>query len=75
MSILRNKLFLAYALFGPVCFIGGFATAEPNSAEPVDNSGKTSIVVIYGHPDSGNWAEIRGPARYTVLSEWEAYAG
>lgn len=47
------------------CWAGFKACSCPtSSARPVDNSGRTSIVVEY--PGIG-WAELRGPARWHVL--------
>jgi hypothetical protein len=41
--------------------------------KPTDMSGQTSIVVILGHKDSGNWVELRGPGRYEALEAWLPY--
>ena len=48
--------------------LGGSDYVDPT--RPTDNTGRTSIVVIMGHPDSGNWVELRGPGRYAALEEF-----
>lgn len=40
-----------------------------DSDGPTDNTGRTSIVVEY---ENGDWCELRGPGRFTLLNEWEA---
>jgi len=53
------------------CWLGYSACSDFTSPNlPTDNSGRTSIVVHY---DKIGWCELRGPARYAVLAEWEAY--
>lgn len=44
----------------------GYETCGENhfSNRPVDETGRTSIVVEFGN---GDWAELRGPARWDVL--------
>jgi len=47
-------------------------SSGPSPNLPIDNTGRTSIIVDY---DNEGWCELRGPARYRVLDEWEAYDG
>lgn len=44
---------------------------RPDASKPIDNSGQTSVIVEYDR--FGGWAEIRGPARFRVLDEWQAF--
>lgn len=60
--------YVAVAMFGLVVGL-----ALPNHPDkPVDDTGRTSIVVEY---DCDGWVELRGPARFTLLNEWEARDG
>jgi len=70
-------LILQYGICGPIVMIAGCRGGLADSIEktvrdakngPTDNTGKTSIVVEY---DNGDWCELRGPARFTLLNEWE----
>ena len=46
----------------------GFAACggRPSPARPVDDTGRTSIVIQF---DDNTWCELRGPARWKVLDD------
>ncbi len=46
-----------------------------DSYKPTDMSGRTSIIVIMGNKDSGNWVELRGPGRFEALEEFGGITG
>ena len=57
------------SLFVAVMVAGAYCAGSVGEDEIIDSTGRTSIVLHYDDP--GNWCELRGPARFTALSEIE----
>ncbi len=53
--------------------VGGAYWAGCNDSvsetEIIDPSGRTTITIIMGDPDGGNWTELRGPGRFDALND------